>query len=233
LPRTSVLGPCSEAPAAQPRLAAAATTKYAELRPNISHESDSRRKSTYQAQTTQAKATREGDFGGLGAVWAISSAPPREHFRPGAWKNSRKPRIPLLIFSQPRTKLEQNGTCYKIYVMAHHEGTITIKIFASEAPTNPKLEPKPAKINGTTTKVETRTPHKRRKYRDYPPTCSSYGALMLYQQHRPSRYSVPCSPQPGARAPRDLGKQNDPPKMSHKYLSNKDLGLGDFLPKYC
>ena len=61
----------------------------------------------------------------------------------------------------------------------HHEGMTTLKIFASEAPISPKFGPKPAKIHGTTTTVETLIPHKRRNYRDYPHTCSSCGTLML------------------------------------------------------
>ena len=98
LPRTSVPGPRSGAPAAQPRRPAAATTKYADLRPNISHESDSRHKQTYQAQTTQTKATCQGDFGGLGAARAISSTPRASIFKPGALAKITKIKNPTINF---------------------------------------------------------------------------------------------------------------------------------------
>ena len=55
--------------------------------------------------------------------------------------------------------------------MAHHEGIITIQIFASGAPSDPKLVAKSAKIHGTPTRVETLAQHKRRDYHDFPPTC--------------------------------------------------------------
>ena len=98
LPRTSVPGPRSGAPAAQPRRPAAATTKYADLRPNISHESDSRHKQSYQVQTTRAKSTCQGDFGGLGAAGVISSAPPREHFWPCVLAKITKIKNPTINF---------------------------------------------------------------------------------------------------------------------------------------
>ncbi len=56
-------------------------------------------------------------------------------------------------------------------MIAHHERIITIKIFASEAPINPEFGPKPAKIHGNTTRVETLTQHKRRNCHDFAPTC--------------------------------------------------------------
>ena len=55
LSHASVPGPRSKAPAAQPRRPAAATTKYTELRQNITHESDSRRKPTYLTQSTRPR----------------------------------------------------------------------------------------------------------------------------------------------------------------------------------
>jgi hypothetical protein len=56
-------------------------------------------------------------------------------------------------------------------MMAHHERIITIKIFASGAPINPKLVAKIWYIHGTTTRVETLAPHKRSDYHNFPPTC--------------------------------------------------------------
>ena len=104
LPRTSVPGPRSGAPVAQPRRPAAATTKYTELRPNISHESDSIQKQSYQAQTTQTKATCQGDFGGLGAARAFSNTPRASIFKPGVLAKITKIKNPTINYQSTTHK---------------------------------------------------------------------------------------------------------------------------------